>query len=185
MNNKNNYIRPKKTHQELLSNEDIKTKLKDYKKIDNISNIAIGTHIRYFSIDNKTKNKLFRLGGFLHKIDPNGRYITLNNNNISWSVQLASSILYQKMSEDDIKKEIKEEIKNEYLTEINQKGGNDNNNEYKSQIKTLNKKIELLQNIEINYNSLLKEYNILLKKNESLTNKINKIEEQIIKNKKN
>jgi hypothetical protein len=185
MNNKNSYIRPKKTHQELLSNEDIKNKLKDYRKIDNISNISIGTHIRYFTVDNKTKNKLFRLGGFLHKIDPSGRFITLNNGNVSWSVQLSSSILYQKMSDDEIKKEIKEQIKNEYLTEVNQKGGNDDTNEFKNQIKILNKKIESLQNIEINYNSLLKEYNSLLKKNESLNNKINKIEEQIIKNKKN
>ena len=105
----NNYIRPSQTHQELLSNQDIKDKLKEYKKITDINSVPISTHIRYFTIDNKTQKRLFRLGGFLHKIDHDNRYITLNNNNISWSVQLASSILYQKMTENEIKEELKEE----------------------------------------------------------------------------
>ena len=33
----NNYIRPSQTHQEMLSNQDIKDKLKDYKKIIEIN----------------------------------------------------------------------------------------------------------------------------------------------------
>jgi hypothetical protein len=180
----NTYIRPNQTHQELLSNQDIKDKLKDYKKIDDISSTSIGTHIRYFNIDPKTKTKLFRLGGFLNKIDPKKRFITLNNGNLSWSVQLSSSILYEKMSEDEIKHEIKEEIKKELLTEDNnQTGGTKNIIQLKNEIKVLNKKLENFTNLENNYNSLIKEYNILLKKNEFLNNKILKIEDEIIKNK--
>lgn len=152
MSKKNyNYIRPNQTYQELMSNQDIIDKLKYYKKIVNINNIPIGTHIRYFTIDTKTNSKLFRLGGFLQKIDPNLRYITLSNNNLSWSVQIPNSILYYKMSEDDIKnelkEELKEEIKNEMTTEINknQYGGGINNDtitELTNKILKLNKKLE-------------------------------------------
>ena len=194
--NSNNYIRPNQTHQELLSNQDIKEKLKDYKKIEDINSTAIGTHIRYFTIDSKTKSKLFRLGGFLNKIDPNRRYITLNNGNISWSVQLPSSILYQKMTDDEIKREMKDELKKEILTEDNNQIGGNNNiiANFKNEIKILNKKIENSNNEIINgqqnysilfndYNSLKIEYNIIIKKNESLNNKISKIEEEIKKNK--
>ena len=45
-----NYQRPNKTFQESLSNQDIKEKLKEYKKVDNIKTVSIGTHIRYFTI---------------------------------------------------------------------------------------------------------------------------------------
>ena len=105
-----NYTRPNQTHQELLSNQDIKNKLKDYKKVDDINKIQLGTHIRYFVVDQKTKTNLFRLGGILNKIDPNLRYITLTNGNLSWSVQLSNSILYHKMSDDEIKQELKDEV---------------------------------------------------------------------------
>jgi hypothetical protein len=182
--NNYNYTRPNQTHQDLLSNQDIKDKLKDYKKITDISTIPIGTHIRYFIISDKVKK--FRLGGFLDKIDPQKRYISLSNGTIKWSVQLASSILYQKLSEDELKNELKEELKKELLTEtINQTGGEKQTiNDLKNEVKILTKKIDELKNIENNYNSLIKEYNSLLKKNESLNNKIFKIEEEIKKNKK-
>jgi|UniRef100_A0A6C0EE52 hypothetical protein len=178
-NYNNNYVRPQQTYQELLSNQDIKDKLKEYKKIDDINKISIGTHIRYFNIDKKTNTKLFRLGGTLNKIDPNNRFITLNNGNLSWSVQLNSSILYRKMTEDEIKTEMKEELKKEIMTEevVSQIGGSNSTiNDLKNEIKILNKKLE-------NYMNLEKEYKIILKKNESLSNKLLKIESEIKKKK--
>ena len=60
-NYNNNYIRPNRTHQELLGPQDIKNKLKDYTLIEDITKIPIGTHIRYFIHDSKTNTKLFRL----------------------------------------------------------------------------------------------------------------------------
>jgi hypothetical protein len=175
-NNTNNYIRPNHTHQELLSTHDIKEKLKDYIKIDDINKVSIGTHIRYFVQDKKTNTKLFRLGGALLTIDSNGKYIMLSNGSLKWSVQLNNSILYKKMSDDEIKKELKEELKKEILTEDNIQIGGSIINDLKSEIKILNKKLE-------NYNNLEKEYKILLKKNDSLNNKIYKIENEIKKKK--
>ena len=174
----NNYIRPTHTHQELLSTHDIKEKLKDYTKIEDINKISIGTHIRYFVHDPKTNTKLFRLGGLLTTVDPAGKYIMLSNGTLKWSVQQKNSILYKKMTEDEIKKELKEELKKEIMTEDNIQTGGTNHiiNDLKNEIKILNKKIE-------SYNNLEKDYKLLIKKNESLTNKILKIENEINKKK--
>lgn len=187
------YQRPNKTYQETLSNEDIQDKLKNYKKTNNVSNIPIGTHIRYFITDPKTNDNVFRLGGNLHKIDSQGRYITLSNGTLNWSVQLNSSILYYKMNDDEIHDELKNEIKKELLTEqsniIKKKnnnliGGTDNNidnsiediNNLKKQNKFLSKKVEDYNNLELKYNDLLK-------KNNHLTSKLEKIENEIKKRK--
>lgn len=107
------YVRPEKTHQEMLTSNDIKNKLKEYKQIDikNIKDVPLGTHMRYFSIDQKTKQKKFRLGGMLQRIDDQYRFITLTNGTTNWSVQLNNSILYQKMTDNELKEELKKEIK--------------------------------------------------------------------------
>ena len=78
-----NYNKPKKTYQQTLSNEDIKEKLKDYKKVVDIKTVSISTHIRYFSINKDTKEKVFRLGGLLNKIDPEGKYDILSNGSLT------------------------------------------------------------------------------------------------------
>ena len=85
------YQRAAKTYQETLSNQDIKDKLKEYKKVTDIKTVSIGTHIRYFSINQTTKEKIFRLGGTLNKIDPDGRFIILSNGTVNWSVQIPTS----------------------------------------------------------------------------------------------
>ena len=59
-----------------------KEKLAEYKKCTDIKKVSIGTHLRYFTTDPETKKLLFRLGGTLNKIDPEGRYVILNNGNI-------------------------------------------------------------------------------------------------------
>lgn len=98
-----NYKQTEKPYQQTLSNEDINKKLIDYKKVksNDIFKLPLNTHIRYFTINQKTGEKSFRLGGFLSKIDE--RYIVLyNNNNQSWSVQLSNSIIYKKLSPNDL-----------------------------------------------------------------------------------
>ena len=105
-----NYKRPEKTYQDTLTNKEIKEKLKDYKKCSNIKTVSIGTHIRYFSVD-ANKEKVFRLGGTLNKIDSEGRFIILGNGTISWSVQIANTQFWQKLSEVELKEELKEELK--------------------------------------------------------------------------
>jgi hypothetical protein len=88
-------------------------RFEDYKKVENIKNVSIGTHCRYFTIDSKTKQKVFRLGGNLNKIDPEGRFVVLTNGTLSWSVQIPNSTFYQKMTEIEVKDEMKKELKKE------------------------------------------------------------------------
>ena len=168
------YLRPDKTYQETLTNQEIIEKLKEYKKVEDIKHVSIGTHLRYFSVNPKTKEKVFRLGGNLNKIDPEGRFIVLSNGSVSWSVQIPNAIFYQKLSDVEIKEELKKEIRKEMLTEVEQ---SENELEsLKKEIKNLNKKLE-------NYKELEKNYKNIVKKNDILTRQLNKIEVEIKKKK--
>jgi hypothetical protein len=174
LSNDKRYERPEKTYQDNLSNQDIKDKLKDYKKVIDIKTVSIGTHIRYFTIDSKTKQKYFRLGGTLNKIDPEGRFIILGNGTVSWSVQIPTSIFYQKLTENEYKEELKKELKKEIMTE--EQSIYEDTDSLKKEIKVLNKKLDKFKDLENDYKKLLKI-------NENLTNQINKIEEEIKKKK--
>ncbi len=99
-----NYKKVGKTFQESLSPNEIKEKLENYKRVDNIDDIQLNTHIRYFTNDKKTGKKHFRLGGFLTKLDKD--YIVLSNGQLSWSVQKNSSIFFAKISNNISPKEI-------------------------------------------------------------------------------
>lgn len=175
----NSYDRPEKTYQDKLSNQEIKEKLKEYKKVIDIKIVSIGTHIRYFSIDPKSKEKVFRLGGTLNKIDPEGKYVVLSNGSVTWSVQIPNAIFYQKMTESEFKEELKKEIKKEMMTEVRDKyshvqSPDEDVEELKKEIKNLKSKIE-------NYKESEKKYK---KENEALAAKIATIETEIRKNKK-
>jgi hypothetical protein len=166
------YMRPQKTYTDNLSNQDIKEKLKDYKKVSDIRTISIGSHIRYFTIDPKTKEKVFRLGGMLNKIDPEGRFIVLSNGQVTWSVQIPNSVFWVKMSESEYKEELKKEIKKEVITETD----GDSVSELKKELKELRKELDSYRNME-------KEYKNLVKNNETLNYQLTKIKDEIKKNK--
>ena len=162
------YNRPDKTYQQQLSGSQIKEKLKDYKKVSDIKNISTGTHLRYFTINKKTGEQLFRLGGVLTRTDPENRFVILSNGDVSWSVQINNTVFFQKMTDN----EIREEIKNEIMTE--EIGNSDV--DLRKQIKLLTKKLE-------NYEAMEKQYKYLQKKNELLTDQLQKIEIEIKKDK--
>ena len=164
-----NYQRPAQTYQENLTKLQIKEQLKDYKEC-NVSVLSIGCHIRYFSTDVKTNKKLFRLGGVINKIDPEYRFIILGNGTVSWSVQIANTIFWKKMSEFELKEELKEEIRKEILTE-------DNDNISQKLDNTDLKKLEK-ENID-----LKKEFNKILKKKKKLIEKFKKKKNEIKKKK--
>jgi len=168
---RDNYNRPKKTYQETLSNTEIKEKLKDYKRVSNIRNVSIGSHIRYFTIDPQTGGKQFRLGGNLNKVDPEGRYVILSNGTINWSVQIPDTIFFQKMTEDEYKEELKKELKKEIQTESNV--DEDDFNKLKKMFTNLSKKYEDLES----------DYKDVMKKNTALTSQLKSIEKEIIKQK--
>ena len=159
------YQRPNITYQERLTNTDIKEKLKDYIIVEDINNVEIGTHLRYFIYDNISKTKKFRLGGNLCKIDNLGRFLTLTNGNIKWSVQIPSTIFYKKLSNEEYKEELKKEI----MTELE----SDNNDLIKAK--------KLIKNLNIKIKNLMEENISLKKHNDKLNNQLTNINIQINK----
>jgi hypothetical protein len=110
------YVKEGKSYQDKLTPDEVKDKLAEYSRVENIDEIPINSHIRYFSIDPKTNKKSFRLGGFLTKIDKD--YIVLSNGKISWSVQKNSSIFFKKLSYQELKDELIEKISHKYEKQI-------------------------------------------------------------------
>ncbi len=151
-----NYQRPNQTYQENLTKQQIKEQLKDYKKCNEITMLSIGCHVRYFSTDPQTKKTLFRLGGTVNKIDPEYRFIILTNGTVSWSVQIANTTFWKKLTESEIKEELKEEIRKEIMTEeiepVNNQKLEKENLELKKELKEMSKQneklIEQLKRIE-------------------------------------
>ena len=110
------------TYQEKLTPEDISKKLLDYVKVqpNEIFKIPLNTHLRYISINSKTGEKSFRLGGFLTKFGDNNEYIVLTNNNVSWSVQLATSIIFKKLSPNELIHKVETEVHDEVKKRMDQ-----------------------------------------------------------------
>ena len=158
-----NYQRPNQTYQENLTNQQIKEQLKDYKLCKDITMLSIGCHVRYFSFDPQTKKKLFRLGGSVNKIDPEYRFIILTNGTVSWSVQIANTTFWKKLTEQEYKEELKEEIRKEIMTE----------------------EVEIIPNqkLEKENSELKKELKEMLKQNGILIEQLKKIENEIKKKK--
>lgn len=127
--NNDNYNRPKKTFQENLSEDEIKSRLQNYTLVKNISDVSINSHLRYFSYkeDPKTKKtvKLFRMGGILKNKDKAEDYVVLSNGTKSWSVNTKKSTFFKKMTV--------EEVQDKYSGRIK---------ELEQQIKKLQKKLE-------------------------------------------
>ena len=109
--------KPKTTYQDKLTPKEIKEKLEEYKKVDDISKVSLNAHLRYFTVNDKGE-KQFRLGGFLTKIDIEKGYVVLSNGKLSWSVQLKNTIFFQKMTFQELKKELKEDMEKKFKEEI-------------------------------------------------------------------
>ncbi|BCS82946.1 hypothetical protein QLL95_gp1177 [Cotonvirus japonicus] len=94
-----NYIRPKKTYQESLSMDEISEKLQGYEIVDNIQDIPLNTHIRYFIEQDGIR--LFRTGGFLYNKKNADKYVILNNGKNTWSVQIEGTTFYRKLTHQE------------------------------------------------------------------------------------
>ena len=134
----NTYNKSKKSYQESLSPDDIKKKLEEYKKVDDINTIQLNTHLRYFTFNPVNKEKQFRLGGFLTKIDK--EYVILANGKLSWSVQIKDTIFFQKMTFTELKEELTEKISKNYDKEIVEL--KDENKKLKNTLKQVKKEIK-------------------------------------------
>ena len=100
-----------KSYQDSLSPAEIK-KLEEYQQVDDIDDVKIGTHLRYFTFNPSTGKKQFRLGGFLSKTDKD--YIVMNNGEFSWSVQKDKTVFFKKLSFGELKDELVEKISKKY-----------------------------------------------------------------------
>ena len=66
-----NFNRPKTTYTDTLQNKQaMQEKLKNYRRVDDIEDVAINTHVRYVTLD-KEQKQVFRLGGLLKKFIAN------------------------------------------------------------------------------------------------------------------
>ena len=108
---KDGYKRPKRTQQDKMSPDDIKKALENYIQVDEISQVPLKSHLRYFTVNLKTGKKLFRLGGFLSNKDNSDKYVVLSNGKITWSVDTTKSVFFKKMSLDEVREEYEDEIK--------------------------------------------------------------------------
>ena len=94
------YKRPKKTFQEQLSADEIAKKLQGYEKVDDIAEVPLNTHIRYFKT-NPDGTQVFRTGGFLHNKQDPEKFVMLSNGKNIWSVQVKDTVFFKKMSHND------------------------------------------------------------------------------------
>ena len=124
----------KKTFTSNLTKDEINEKLQDYKLVEDISEVLIGTHLRYFVI--KDGVKLFRMGGNLKRnLDLPKFVILVNALGTEWSVQIKDTTFYKKMSLKEIKEEYDEIIKELH----------DKIKKYKTKIEEQNNTIEEFQ----------------------------------------
>ena len=126
------YKRPKATYQEQLTADEIAEKLQGYERVDDISEVPLNTHLRYF-VTEKDGSQVFRTGGFLHNKQNADTYVMLSNGKNIWSVQMKGAVFFKKMSQKDeiaaihalYKKKLdqKDEIIDKLKTYITQKIG--------------------------------------------------------------
>ena len=104
------YKRPILTYTDKLSKKEIESLLLDYEKVEDITLIPTGTHLRYF--ENKDGELKFRLGGTLTIKTGLPDYCILSNNKVSWSVQIKNTIFFRRISIKEIREEYEQKLLN-------------------------------------------------------------------------
>ena len=170
------YVRPKKTTQDTMSNDEIKEKLKGYKQVDDIKTVVIGNHLRYFTKTKDSKKPVFRLGGVLKKFGENYKYVVLSNGELSWSVQLnGTNEFWAKMSKKEYEQNIETEIQVQVEKRVQEQTENNNTDDkFKDKYITLKNQTEYIL-------KLLEEQK---HENEKLDKKLKSIEKVAKKEKK-
>ena len=130
---KDGYKRPTYTTTDKLSITEIRDLLKGYTGVDDIRNVELGIHLRYFIIGDDGK-KRFRYGGVLTKniMPKQNKYVILSNGTKSWPVQLENRVFFRKMTRNELIEEsegIIKKLKKE-------------NRELKEKIKMLRKRLK-------------------------------------------
>lgn len=136
-----------KTFHELLKEDDIKILLENHEEINDKYELKQGMLIRYYKIINENDKiiKHFRIGGTIIKIDLDNNYIILSNGKVNWSVQLNDTIIYKKLTIEEVKNYYENELENKDIQL----------NKYKKYIINLKNKYKLI----LDENELLKKIN--------------------------
>lgn len=95
-----NYKKPKKTFQEQLTAEEIEEKMQGYEKVDDIADVGLNTHLRYFTMQDDG-TQVFRTGGFLKNKQNADKYVILTNGKNDWCVQVANTVFFSKLTHKD------------------------------------------------------------------------------------
>lgn len=99
--------------QSQLTKDEIRSRLENYVFVDDIDNVPLNTHVRYFSED-RNGGWVFRLGGFI-RTNNHPDYLILSTNPCggkTWSVQKVSSRFYRvKSTKDKTTDELEEKDK--------------------------------------------------------------------------
>lgn len=94
------YKRPKVTLTDSLTKEEIEEMLIGYEKVDDIMDVPIDTHLRYFSPDENGVMR-FKTGGFLKDKSNGQTYVYLTNRKYNWCVQTKDAIFFRKLSHQE------------------------------------------------------------------------------------
>lgn len=102
-----------------LTEEEIDNFLEDYVHIQDPLTIPIDSYVRYFNISfiNGKASKVFRLGGKLYSISPDGDYLVIKSGPNVIQVPVKNTIFYKQLTIAEIKDEY-EDILDEYEDEI-------------------------------------------------------------------
>ena len=93
--------------EQTLTDEEINNLLEDYIEVNDPLSIDIDSHVRYFTIafENGKAKKVFRLGGKLFSISPDGDYLVLKHGNNIIQAYTKQSIFYKHLTINEIKNE--------------------------------------------------------------------------------
>jgi hypothetical protein len=135
------YVRPAVTKTDQLTPDEIAKLIEDYRLVDDLHTVPLGTHLRYFTPDPNTGELKFKYGGLLHRNNGlNDGWIMLSNGTTKpWSVQIKGCKFYKKMTDA--------EIKQEYNNMIDAK--NAKLQEYKDRIRMLENELDESQKAHV------------------------------------
>jgi hypothetical protein len=108
------YNRPPTTYQEGLTPEQVKEKLQDHERVEDISTIPLHTDLRYFAYKKDpttgTTERLFRVGGKLINKDNHNKYVVLSNGKQSWSVNTETSVFFRRLTVEEVHEKYAQKI---------------------------------------------------------------------------
>jgi len=114
-NYKDNNVKQIHAATDMLTNEEIKDRLKNYERVDkeDADKIVPGTRVQYFE-ELKDGSLKYRPGGTMI-VNKSPTYMVMSNGRITWSIQLEKIILFKEKDYDALKKDYENKLKEKDL----------------------------------------------------------------------